>query len=122
MNATKCGCDGNKIGARNLFPDENWIFQDEYAPCHQAKLVKRWMQSHRVAQMNWPAQSPDLNPTENLWHNITVPVISAKSNPSNNRELIENIFQAWHYIHSHTGRTLQPCAEHAETVQSSDSE
>ena len=47
--------------ARSLFPDEYWIFRDDNAPCHRAKLVKRWMQSHRVAQMNWPAQIPDLN-------------------------------------------------------------
>ena len=82
--------------ARSLFPDEYWIFQDDNAPCHQAKLVKRWMQSHRVAHMNWPAQSPDLNPIENLRHRINV--IIAQNKPSNKRELIENIIQAWHHI------------------------
>ena len=82
--------------ARSLFPDEYWIFQDDNALCHRAKLVKRWMQSHRVAQMNWPAQSPGLNPIENLWHRINV--IIAKNKPSNKRELIENIIQAWHHI------------------------
>ena len=82
--------------AQSLFPDEYWIFQDDNALCHRAKLVKRWMQSHRVAQMNWPAQSPGLNPIENLWHRINV--IIAKNKPSNKRELIENIIQAWHHI------------------------
>ena len=42
------------------------VFQDDNAFCHRAKLMKRWMQSHRVAQMNRPVQSPDLNPIENL--------------------------------------------------------
>ena len=82
--------------ARSLFPDEYWMFQDDNAPCHRAKLVKRWMQSHRVVQMNWPAQSPDLNPIENLWHRINE--IIAKNKPSNKRELIENIIQAWYHI------------------------
>ena len=82
--------------ARSLFPDECWIFQDGNAPCHRAKLVKRWMQFHRVAQKNWPAQSPDLNPIQNLWHRINV--IIAKNKPSNKIELIENIIQAWHHI------------------------
>ena len=84
------------VSSRSLFPDKYWIFQDDNAPCRRAKLVKRWMQSHRVAQMNWPAQSPDLSPIENLWHRINV--IIAKNMPSNTRELIENIIQAWHHI------------------------
>ena len=82
--------------AGSLFPDEYWIFQDDNAPCHRAKLVKRWMQSYRVAQMNWPVQSPDLNPIENLWHKINI--IIAKNKPSNKIELIENNIQAWHHI------------------------
>ena len=54
------------------------------------------MQSHMVAQMNLPAQSPDLNPIENLWHRINT--IIAKNKPSKKRKLIENIIQAWHNI------------------------
>ena len=99
MNATKYAAVLETrllASARSLFPSEYWIFQDDNAPCHQAKLVKRWMQSHGVAQMNWPTQSPDLNPIENLWHRINV--IIAKNKPSNKRELIENIIQAWHHI------------------------
>ena len=75
MNATKYAVVlETKLlaSARSLFPDECWIFQDDNAPCHRAKLVKRLMQSHRVVQMNWPAPSPDLNPIENLWHRINV--------------------------------------------------
>ena len=59
MNATKyVALLETKLLARNLFPDENCIFQHDNAPCHRAKLVKRWMQSNGVVQMNWPAQSP----------------------------------------------------------------
>ena len=80
--------------------------------------MKRGMQSRRVAQMNWPAQSPDLNPNENLWHRINI--IIAKNKPSNKRELIENIIQVWnHIVTSKELRNLvqsmpRPCAEHAK--------
>ena len=99
MNATKYAAVlETKLlaSARSLFPDEYWMFQNDNAPCHRAKLVKRWMQSRWVAQMNRPAQSPDFNPTENLWHRINE--IIAKNKPSNKRELIENIIQAWYHI------------------------
>lgn len=111
MNATKyVAVLETKLlaSARSLFPDENWIFQDDNAPCHRAKLVKRWTQSHKVAQMNWPAQLPDLNPIENLWYRMNL--IIAKNKPSNKRELIENIIQAWHHI-------VTP-EEHCNLVQS----
>ena len=56
MNATKYAAVlETKLlaSARSLFLDEYWIFQGDNAPCHRAKLVKRWIQSQRVAQMQW---------------------------------------------------------------------
>ena len=44
MNATKYAAAlETKLlaSARSLFPDKYWIFQDDNAPCHRAKLVKR---------------------------------------------------------------------------------
>ena len=39
-----------------------WIFQQDSAPCHTAKIVKEWFKDNDVPVMQWPAQSPDLNP------------------------------------------------------------
>ena len=47
--------------ARSLFSDDDWIFQDDNAPCHRAKKVQHWYETHKVERMDWPAQSPDLN-------------------------------------------------------------
>ncbi|GFT58651.1 transposable element Tcb1 transposase [Trichonephila clavipes] len=50
--------------ARDLLGNQSWIFQDDNAPCHRAKVVQKWLEDHTVNRMNWPGQSPDLNPIE----------------------------------------------------------
>ncbi|GFX15203.1 HTH_Tnp_Tc3_2 domain-containing protein [Trichonephila clavipes] len=38
--------------ARDLFGNQSWIFQDDNAPCHRAKVIKKWLKDHTVNRMN----------------------------------------------------------------------
>ena len=37
------------------------------ALCHTMKSVKTFLSEEDVTVMEWPAQSPDMNPIENFW-------------------------------------------------------
>jgi hypothetical protein len=43
------------------------IFQQDGAPCHTSSYSTWWFLTHNVSILDWVAQSPDLNPIENLW-------------------------------------------------------
>lgn len=82
--------------AAAMFPDADFMFQDDNAPCHRSKIVEEWFASKQVTRISWPGQSPDLNPIENLWHKIGYEV--SKKKPTNKAQLIEGIIHAWNHI------------------------
>ncbi len=53
--------------ANKFYGDADLIFQEDLAPAHTAKGTKSWFNYHGVTVLDLPANSPDLNPIENLW-------------------------------------------------------
>lgn len=46
---------------------EEYIFQQDSAPCHTSRVVKQFFIDHGIQVLPWAGNSPDMNPIETLW-------------------------------------------------------
>jgi len=74
------------------------IFQHDNDPKHTAKLTKEWFVNNGVTVLDWPSQSPDLNPIEHLWNEIDRRLRKLPSPISSKTNLWEQIQTVWNEI------------------------
>lgn len=87
-----------KKSAKKLKLGNKFIFQQDNDPKHTSKATKKWLADNKVTIMDWPAQSPDMNPIENLWSELETRIRSREVQPSNKYQLFEMLQEEWKNI------------------------
>ena len=86
--------------ARQLFPDGKVLFQQDNATSHVAKDVQEWFKTHsnELVLLQWPPQSPDISPIENIWHILKKKISQRNPRPQSLDDLRRYMKEEWERI------------------------
>lgn len=74
------------------------IFQQDNDPKHTSRRAIEWLRNHNIRTLEWPAQSPDLNPIEHLWQHLKQQLAKYETDPTSIFNLRQRIETEWSKI------------------------
>jgi transposase len=81
-----------------------WYFQQDNDSKHTSGVTRAFLDANRVSLLPWPAQSPDLNPIENLWSILDSKV--KDRHPKDENDLFNILQTAWNELDPHILQNL----------------
>ena len=77
---------------REKLPDHR--FMQDNDPKHTSRRAQAFFEENNINWWRTPPESPDLNPIENLWHELKF-FLESKVKPRNKQELVDGIKKFW---------------------------
>jgi transposase len=74
------------------------VFQQDNDSKHTAHIARQWFKKKRVKVLDWPSQSPDLNPIEHLWRRLKQQLAGYPTKARSIDELWERVEVEWEKI------------------------
>ena len=91
--------DGLLPDCRRLYPENDFIFQQDGAPSHTSNATQTHLEQvvpHFIKKDEWPPQSPDLNPMDyTIWDSLSEKVYKGRTQKFTENELKEKIRGKW---------------------------
>ena len=72
------------------------MFLQDNAPVHKSKFTMEFFQKNGVDVIDFPPNSPDLNPIKKVWNDLKD--LLEEKNPKSNEELRKAIKKSWREI------------------------
>ncbi len=72
-----------------------FLHQHDGSGAHRAKKVSTFLEAERVNVLHWPAQSPDLNPIENVWAIMKRRPRKLHTYPTTTDQLFNMLYGIW---------------------------
>ena len=79
------------------FADDEHRFMQDNDPKHTSIHASNFFETHNINWWKTPAESPDLNPIENLWHELKE-YIRRETKPKTKDELVRGILNFWETV------------------------
>ncbi len=74
------------------------LLQQDNATPHTAMITRNFLQQNNINVLDWPANSPDLNPIENIWSELGRAVHRRDPIPANARQLRDALVAEWNNL------------------------
>jgi transposase len=79
---------------QKLFGEDQYLFMQDNDPKHTSKCAQEFFARNRIERWRTPPESPDLNPIENLWHELKE-YLRRVVKPMTKDQLIRGITEFW---------------------------